>query len=946
MSKTKSSRSLSRSSRTKSQSRTSSRSRSKSQSRTSQKTYKINRENGIYDPNGIHNNPLTNEPYKNIYSNVIKNINGVNIPSTYANFAKIWSTKIVYNNKDAIIDAITNSQIILATAGTGVGKTILVPRIALHAFDYKEKVICTIPKRLPARSTATFVAECMDVKLGEHVGYYYQGANETNKNGIESKLIFTTTGSIISRMTGNDPLLSDYKCIIVDEAHERSVDTDQLLLLLKKACQIRKDLKVIIMSATIDLQKFRNYYPSPLFKFGEVDAGSETTYEVKQHFMEKPKDWKAAAVDITMKLLTKTSEGDIMIFVKSGGDANQLCMGIAKAMGDFRKGFKKVSSKSKKKIKSISSSKTKSISSKTKKSIKSIKSMKSSKSIKPLPIIPPEYEINPFCIKLEGSSSKEDTDLATSMNLYKSKKDEKGYPYTRKVVISTNVAESSITVDGIVYIIDSGYEYAESYEPNVRARALLESMISQSAVIQRKGRAGRTRPGYCFHLYSKRDFENFSKYPIPSIEKSDITGNILNMMKLPSADTVKKMRSLLDEFISPPHEKFIINSLRTLQALGAITTLGDDGVITPMGLAICKFRSISPDLARSLIASHFYGVSRSVCDIIALAKAADGRIGTIFTKYYPDKRKTEEANRREFFKHKNIMRSFEHPYGDYMSMLKAYKMYLRVVGENKEKEILQKEQDALHEQQDNNVINENDIIPDIDELAEIDNNEQNDNHIKPGVKKWCRDNYVNARAFNEVRRVSRQLYQTLQLIVRPYQGDGNDRWNKKGQSRNVSKKEMKEAKSIMEVNSVLDELNPGVPIEMNLGKETQIMSGGYMRRIEEEEQAAKLEKNVKRFNNEDDNIMMALGIGNIVNLAIKIKGQRDTYTSCFAQVKKQCKFDRDTMLKGFPEIVMYGELFMGQVDARMLKLNLVNTIPDSVFNRIKENYGQYIKYCI
>jgi len=309
------------------------------------------------------------------------------------------------------------------------------------------------------------------------------------------------------------------------------------------------------------------------------------------------------------------------------------------------------------------------------------------------------------------------------------------------------------------------------------------------------------------------------------------------------------------------------------------------------------------------------------------------------------------------------MKSFEHPYGDYMSMLKAYKMYLRVVGENKDtkdKANLQDGKDGkdgkyeLHEQQDNNVINENDIIPDIDELAVIDND--NDNHIKPGVKKWCRDNYVNARAFNEVRRVSRQLYQTLQLIVRPYQGDcdGNDRFHKKDQTRNMSKKEMREAKSIMEVNSVLDELNPGVPIEMNLGKHTsntpdnhpKTMSGGYMRRIEEEEQAAKLEKNVKRFDNEDDNIMMSLGIGNIVNLAIKMKGQKDTYTSCFAQVKKQCKFDRDTMLKGFPEIVMYGELFMGQVDARMLKLNLVNTIPDNVFDCIKENYGQYIKYCI
>ncbi len=219
--------------------------------------YQISREYGIYDAQGIYNNPLTNQPYKNLYEKRTISIAGEIVPRTYVNLAKSWSTKIVYDNKDKIIDTIANNQIILLTAGTGVGKTILVPRIALHTFDYKEKVICTIPKRLPTLNTASFVAECMDIVLGEEVGYYYQGTNQTNKNGVESKLIFTTTGSLLSRMTGNDPLLSDYKCIIVDEAHERSVQTDQLLLLLKRACLKRRDLKVIIMSATIDLQRFR-----------------------------------------------------------------------------------------------------------------------------------------------------------------------------------------------------------------------------------------------------------------------------------------------------------------------------------------------------------------------------------------------------------------------------------------------------------------------------------------------------------------------------------------------------------------------------------------------------------------------------------------------------------------------------------------------------------------
>jgi pre-mRNA-splicing factor ATP-dependent RNA helicase DHX15/PRP43 len=171
--------------------------------------YTIDRNNGIYDPNGLYNNPLTNQPYQNLYADEMKD----NIPMTYTYFALNWANKIVYDNKDKIIDSIANNQITLATAGTGVGKTILIPRIALHAFDYKEKVICTIPKKLTTRSTAEYVAKCMDVKLGEYVGFFYQGGHEINKNGIETKLTFTTTGSLISSMVGSDPLLSNYKCV-------------------------------------------------------------------------------------------------------------------------------------------------------------------------------------------------------------------------------------------------------------------------------------------------------------------------------------------------------------------------------------------------------------------------------------------------------------------------------------------------------------------------------------------------------------------------------------------------------------------------------------------------------------------------------------------------------------------------------------------------------------
>jgi len=910
--------------------------------------YKISREYGIYDIHGLHNNPLTNQPYKNIYANTKPiPVAGIPEPRTYSNLLKNLSTKIVYNNKDAIIDTIANNQVILLTAGTGVGKTILVPRIALHTFDYKEKIICTIPKRAPTLANSSFVAECLDSTLGEEVGYYYQGTNQTNKNGVETKLIFTTTGSLISRMTGNDPLLTDYKCVIVDEAHERSVQTDQLLLLLKRACLKRRDLKVIIMSATIDLQRFREYYPKSQFQFGEVDAGSELSFPVKEAWLDKmPPDWKKVAIDITMNILKKTAVGDIMIFVKSGGDANQICMQLDKAMAEWRK---KIilehkttihkSTKSRKGTKSYNS-KT-SIKTSTKTSTKTKKSNKTQ-------TIPPEYAINPLCIKLEGASNRDEQELATDAYKYKTLKDTRGYPYTRKVVVSTNVAESSITVDGIVFIIDSGYEYTDSYEPNSRARSLLENTIAQSAVKQRKGRAGRTQPGYCFHLYSQTEMKNFEEYPTPSIEKSDITNDILDLMRLPEASTVKTVRLLLDEFISPPHEKFILNSLRTLQALGAITALLPEGTITPMGHALTKFRAIKANYARSLIASYFYGCSRAVCDIISLITIADGMISSIFLEYYADKKKSPEWNKKEAQRYMQIMKSFAHPMGDFMTLLKTYRMYMKIA---------EKIPDPTNQQPDNPVelrasSGGDDVLLELGEPSPQNQQNQQGQQAQQSVNKWCKDNYVHAKRMAQVRRTSKQLYETLMKAVRPM--DTN-------RIPVHAPIKVQEQAKFASVDEVMSELEPDLPaIAVRHSRETkkemasyyetrekqQSQTGGFIKRIEKQEQMDKLESNIKRFATEDENIMMSLAIGNFVNFAVKAKQGDNVYVSCFAQTKKFAKVNKDSFLNTYPKVVMYDEMFMGSRDAKFLKLNIVGKIPDNVFSRIKELYGQYIKYCV
>ena len=884
---------------------------------------------GLYDPNGLYNNPLTNQPYQNLYADEVLSDKS---PKTYTNLAKIWSDKIVYHNKDAIIESIANNQITLATAGTGVGKTILVPRMALHAFDYKEKVICTIPKKLPTRENAQFIAQCMDVKLGEQVGYFYQGENNTNKNGIETKLTFTTTGSLISSMVGSDPLLSNYKCVIIDEAHERSVETDLLLLLLKKACMKRRDLKVVIMSATIDLDKFRNYFPKSVFKFGEIDAGSETTYPVSVKWIDRPKDWKVDAIDITMRILKKTKVGDIMIFVKAKGDAVQLYTGIEKSMNEFRKTFK---TKSRTQKKSHTTSNKKSHSTRT-----------STSSSTRAQIIPPEYEINPYCAILDGKTTKKDADIATNEHLYKSLRDSKGYPYTRKIVITTNVAESSITVNGIVYIIDAGLEYTASYDPSLRVRKLLESNIAQSAVKQRKGRAGRTQPGYCFHLYNEREYSQFEHYPIPAIEKQDITTTILDLLRMKEVNTIEKMRVFLDQFISPPHERFIINALNTLYALGAITTMNSEGQITPMGLALCKFRALPPNFARSIIASHFYGCSRSVCDIIALATVADGRLDTIFIKYREDKKKSKDQNKKEFSKHKSIMKSYEHEYGDYMSILNAYRMYMKYAIGMKDKQLAQLEQ--LDKTARTEVETLPGVMPSIpsDHTDPSDDETGEDYKSPPSVNKWCKEHYINARKMTLVRKLSGDLYRTLQTTLKPYQANRPFKELSKADKHRVS---------IIEVNEVLDsldtELLPSIlpsdnNINNNIYAEMSLQSGGFIRQINKEEELEKLEPNVKRFPKEEDNIMMVLGIGNFVNLAKLKKGFNDIYESCFAEKKQMAKINMDSFIKGNPPIIMYHELFMSNVNTKFLKLNMVNKIPNNVWEKLKQDYGKFIKYCL
>ena len=214
-------------------------------------------------------------------------------------------------------------------------------------------------------------------------------------------------------------------------------------------------------------------------------------------------------------------------------------------------------------------------------------------------------DINPFVMILESKTPSDEQDYATDKFKYLQHPDnDPENPFNRKVVIATNVAESSVTIDGVVYVIDNGFEIESSYYPKQNARSLLEERISKASANQRKGRAGRTKPGECFRLYTEQEFEKFKEYSTPEIQKTDITSDILDLFKLPYIKNIGDLKKYLNTLMDPPKNDFIISSIIKLSALGAISSDNDQGTITQMGLAISKFRKFDVHISKAIIASE------------------------------------------------------------------------------------------------------------------------------------------------------------------------------------------------------------------------------------------------------------------------------------------------------------------------------------------------------
>ncbi len=460
------------------------------------------------DMNATLPNFLNNEPYS----------------AEYIELAKAWSSLPLYINKDQIFNffnSIENNQVTLVISGTGSGKTVLIPKFLLKYFmlnnkktenNFTGKIVVTNPKVLTTIYNADYSAKTLDVLLGSYVGYKFRGAPE-NMSSDKTKLLYSTDGLLLAQILKGDTLLSEYQGVIIDEAHERQVPIDLLLYFLKNIVKERPEFKVIIMSATIDPEIFKNFYEKDGITFGKVEISGKSNYPIESIYMQ-PNDkintfnFLDIGISIILDLLEKTDSGDILMFVTTQRETEIGCSKLK---------------------------------------------MLCPKQMKITDVCDSYY-----CAEVYGKMTDDNRELAVDKDKYKSLSSK----YKRKIIFATNVAESSITLDGIIYVLDSGLELLSYFNYQKNMTILDKKFTTKAQVKQRMGRAGRTQPGVCYHLYTEKKFSEFDDFPKPNIALANLNDHILSFIKykLYLSDAINLAKSL----ITPVSPWQLISSLRFL----------------------------------------------------------------------------------------------------------------------------------------------------------------------------------------------------------------------------------------------------------------------------------------------------------------------------------------------------------------------------------------------
>lgn len=478
--------------------------------------------------------------------------------------------------RERLLKQIRENQVTIVIGETGSGKTTQLGQF-LHEEGYTKHGIigCTQPRRVAAMSVAKRVSEEMECVLGEEVGYAIRFEDCTSDKTVVK---FMTDG-VLLRESLNEGDLDRYSVIILDEAHERSLSTDVLMGLLRKILSRRRDLKLIVTSATMNAEKFSRFFD---------DAPDFTipgrTFPVDILFSKTPcEDYVDSAIKQALQIHLASPPGDILIFMTGQEDIEVTCQVI------------------KDRIKQLDN--------------------------------PPPLLVLPIYSQMPA-------DLQAK--IFESAQDGQ-----RKCIVATNIAETSLTVDGIMYVIDSGFSKLKVYNPRVGMDALQITPISQANANQRSGRAGRTGSGTCYRLYTEQAFRD-ELFPntIPEIQRTNLANTVLLLKSL-------GVKNLLEfNFMDPPPQENILNSMYQLWTLGALDNIGE---LTPEGRKMSDF-PMEPSLAKMLLTSVEHKCSAEMVTIVSMLS-----VPSVF--YRPKERAEEsDAAREKFFV----------PESDHLTLLNTY----------------------------------------------------------------------------------------------------------------------------------------------------------------------------------------------------------------------------------------------------------------------------------
>nr|XP_045742214.1 probable ATP-dependent RNA helicase DHX35 [Mirounga angustirostris] len=459
----------------------------------------------------------------------------------------------VFKLRNHILYLVENYQTVVIVGETGCGKSTQIPQYLAEAgWTAEGRVVgVTQPRRVAAVTVAGRVAEERGAVLGHEVGYCIRFDDCTDP--LATRIKFLTDGMLVREMMV-DPLLTKYSAIMLDEAHERTLYTDIAIGLLKKIQRKRGDLRLIVASATLDAEKFRDFFNQnetndPTRDTCVILTVEGRTFPVDIFYLQSPvPDYIKSTVETVMKIHQTEGDGDILAFLTGQEEVETVVsMLIEQARALGRTGMKR--------------------------------------HLRVLPMYAglPSFEQMKVFERVSRS--------------------------VRKVIVATNVAETSITISGIVYVIDCGFVKLRAYNPRTAIECLVVVPVSQASANQRAGRGGRSRSGKCYRLYTEEAFDKLPQCTVPEMQRSNLAPVILQLKAL-GIDNVLRFH-----FMSPPPAQSMVQALELLYALGGLDK--DCRLTEPLGMRIAEF-PLNPMFAKMLLESGNFGCSQEILSIAAM----------------------------------------------------------------------------------------------------------------------------------------------------------------------------------------------------------------------------------------------------------------------------------------------------------------------------------------